>query len=280
MDKWIVGEAEDRLKLFKFLKSKYDRTSLKQIKKLLEQNACTVNGVVERFASVLIHQGDLITFKLTEITPHEESFFLKQNVLYEDEDLFVYNKPSGITSDSFKTKILLIHRLDKETTGVLMFAKNKQFLDAMISLFRKHLVKKVYLALVDGKPTKKEGQVDNYLGKKHAYEGQSIWGSVPKEKGLHAITEWKVEKSGNDFSLLKCIPKTGRTHQIRVHLSEMQMPILGDYHYCKQFKSTYEAKRCLLHALKVSFIHPRTGLKIEIEAPLPADFLLAVQEIK
>ncbi len=160
-----------------------------------------------------------------------------------------------------------------------MFAKTQRMLEAMIELFRARLVKKEYLAVVDGALKKSTGVIDNYLGKKHEFEGQAIWGSISKEKGLRAITEWKLLKLGKNLSLIKCYPKTGRTHQIRVHLSEMKHPILGDHQYCKHFQCKYQPKRCLLHALKVVFIHPTKKTKIEVEAPVPPDFLLALNEM-
>ncbi len=280
--KWVVQKEESGLKLLKFLKLKMDVHSLKQLKRFLEENACTVNQVTERFATRIVHKGDTVFFKNMEVvsktsTPSNE--ILKTHILYEDEALLIYNKPSGITSDSFDTDLFLVHRLDKETTGVLCFAKTLKVLEEMIKLFRKHEVYKTYLAIVEGSPKKQKGIIDNYLGKKHDLHGQSIWGSVPKDKGLHAVTEWEIEKLGKNFSLLRCYPKTGRTHQIRVHLSEMKHPILGDYHYWRNFECEYKPNRCLLHAFKLIFIHPTKKTKLEIKAPMPSDFTLALKEM-
>lgn len=279
MHKWIVTPEESEQKLLKFLKSKLDEYSLKQLKRCLEDNLCTVNGATERFATALVFKGDIVTFKDMEVSEKTSHYFDNSRILYEDADFFIYNKPDNITSDSFKTKFMLIHRLDIGTTGVLMFAKSELIFNEMVTLFRKRLVKKVYLAIVEGVPKQKSGTVDNYLGKKHEYAGQTIWGSVSKEKGVHAVTEWRVEKSGKLLSLIRCFPKTGRTHQIRVHLSEMKLPILGDYQYWRTFQSTFQPKRCLLHAFRISFMHPRLKSKMEIEAPIPEDFALALKEI-
>lgn len=280
MHKWTVQKEESEQKILNFLKSKMPDVSLKQLKRTLEANCCTVNSRTERFATALVFKGDLVTFNSSKEPPKTTGqIFEKGRILFEDADFFIYNKPPGILSDGFKTDFLLIHRLDVGTSGVLMFAKSEKILKDMIALFRKYLVKKVYRALVEGSPNQKFGVIDNYLGKKHIYEGQTIWGSVPKDKGLHAITEWAVEKLGKNISLIKCFPKTGRTHQLRVHLSEIKMPILGDYQYCRTFKGSFTAKRCMLHASKVTFIHPRTKIKLEIEAPLPEDFLLILKEV-
>lgn len=278
---WIVKKDESGEKLLKFLSQKVNGCSLKQLKRFLEAGSCTINGYAERFASKIVYEGDKIAFQPAEKVALESKLatFLKSRILYEDEDLFIYDKPPGIASDGFKTKLLLIHRLDRETSGVLMFAKHEHARLLMIELFRQKLVKKHYLAVVDGVPKKNRGLVDNFLGKKHSFHGQAIYGAVPKEKGLHAVTEWKLEKVVKEHSLLSCYPKTGRTHQIRVHLSEMGYPILGDYQYCRQFHSAFKPKRCLLHAFKVKFIHPIKNINIEVEAKMPQDFLFQYEDI-
>lgn len=172
-----------------------------------------------------------------------------------------------------------MHRLDRDTTGVLLFAKTAEALEAMVSLFRKHHVQKTYYALVAGVPKDKKGVVDNFLGKKHLYQGQTIWGAVSLDKGLRAVTEWEIEKSGKHAALLRCSPKTGRTHQLRVHLSEMGHPILGDFQYCRTFTSPYQPARCLLHAASLSFPHPITQTAMTLTSPIPEDFSEASKEL-
>ena len=112
-----------------------------------------------------------------------------------------------------------------------------------------------------------------------SYEGQSLWGSVPPHQGHHAITGWKLEKKGVEASLLRCYPKTGRTHQIRVHMSEMGHPILGDKQYGRSVRCRYNAMRCLLHAYELSFIHPTSGQKVQFQAPIPEDFQQAFNQL-
>lgn len=281
MRNWVVKKEESGEKLLKFLNLKFNSYSSKQLKRLIEAGACTLNGYVERFASKIIFEGDRISFEVTEKTALKDdlSLFLKTRILYEDEDLFIYDKPPGITSDGFKTDFLLIHRLDRETSGILMFAKHERLRLLMIDLFRKHLVKKHYLAVVDGIPKKKSGIIENFLGKKHNVQGQVTYGSISREKGLRAVTEWDLEKSTKGYSLINCYPKTGRTHQIRVHLSEMGNPILGDYQYCRQFIVSLKPKRCLLHAFKVNFMHPIKNINMEVEAKIPPDFLFTYEDI-
>ena len=107
--------------------------------------------------------------------------------------------------------------------------------------------------------------------------GQSLWGSVPKEKGLYALTVWKLIRVGAGASLLVCSPETGRTHQIRIHLSEMGYPILGDHHYCKRFTSSYQAPRLMLHAATLELKYKKT---IVIHAVWPSDFESSLKSLR
>lgn len=272
------------MKLIAFLQDKLGPNySAKRIKKAIEHNACLLNGSKERFASTLLGKGDRIQMDIsllqekTQVRP----LFEPSRVLYEDKDLLVYNKPAGIASDEMGISQVvhqyiphaeLVHRLDKDTTGALLFAKSKPILNAMIQSFQKQTINKVYLAIVDGIPKSTSGNIENYLGKLHDYEGQTIWGEVPKNKGVLAKTDWRLEGTAEGASLLMCYPKTGRTHQIRVHLFEMGHPILGDYQYAREFKSNYRPLRYLLHAWQLSFMHPATEALIEVTAPIPHDF--------
>lgn len=283
MQQWEVSVKESGMKLLAFLKEKLNQQcSARQLKRAIESNYCQINGKTERFATAVVGVGDQVSFHLEGImqAPGGELKFESERLLYEDSDLLIYDKPAGVSSESeellriiqsHSSKARLLHRLDRDTTGVLMFTKNLQMHEAMVSLFRQQKVLKTYLALVDGVPAKRSGVIDNYLGKKHAYQGQALWGQVAAKDGLHAVTEWQVEKEGKDATLLQCFPKTGRTHQIRVHLSEMKHPILGDHQYGRAFRSAYRPKRCLLHAWKIAFDHPLKTIKVVVEAPIPQD---------
>jgi len=140
-------------------------------------------------------------------------------------------------------------------------------------------VKKNYLAIVDGKVEQKSFEADYFLGLKKRYAGGSIYAACPAEKGKRAITHFTCLKQGKDASLLKCVPITGRTHQIRVQLKELGHPVLGDYQYCREFKCVYRPTRLLLHAQSLSFFHPLTGEEMHMTAPIPKDFLRAQKKI-
>ncbi len=290
--KWEVLPNESGIKLQAFLKLKLgDRFSSRQLKQMIEHNQCQINNRIERFASAFVGTGDIISFSYDEHPLEAKPTPLKfdpKRILYEDSDLLIYDKPSGISSDNpdflriIKRKLpflTLVHRLDKETTGILIFAKSEEAKLSMMELFKNRLINKTYLALVDKVPCPSTGIIENYLGELHRYEGQVIWGSVPKGKGLSAITEWKCEKHGNSAALMRCFPKTGRTHQIRVHMSEMGHPLLGDFHYGKQFHCKYRPSRCMLHALEIRFIHPRSSKEVIVISSLPADMAEAISKL-
>jgi len=280
-NEWTVNKEEAGLKLVPFLKMKLPLYSSRVLKRAVEGNLCTINGMTERFASTELGVGDKVFFEdsLLQRSESVSVSFSADRVLFEDDDLMVYNKPAGISSEAIKTPYILVHRLDKETTGALIFAKSQPIFNAMVELFRKFKVHKTYVAIVQGVPKQKKGIIDNYLGKKSSYQGQAIWGQVVKEKGLHAVTEWQVEKVAKGATLIRCVPRTGRTHQLRVHLSEMGLPILGDHHYCRHFTYEYRPARVLLHAFEVSFEHPVLKTPLKIKAPLADDFKSAYKAI-
>lgn len=248
----------------------FHSSSKKEIKRLIENNSCKLNGVIERIASQKVAYGDSV-----EWNPQikEKVHFDKKRILFEDDALLIYNKPSGITSDAEGILELLkphghfflVHRLDKETSGILILAKNEEEKKALTNAFRDRAIKKQYVALVEGIP-KQKGIIENYLGKVGGFQGQTLYGAVGKVKGKLAKTEWVLQKALKHAALISCFPETGRTHQIRVHLSEMGHPILGDYQYGKP----KQPHRLMLHAYKISFNHQ--GKILSITAPIPKDF--------
>jgi|GEM_PF-130695 len=242
----------------------------KMVRRLLEANLCRVNGRVERFGSARLERGDIVELSPAWKSVASPSVFPKFKTLYEDADLILVDKPVGwVCSEencrrTFGAHLKLVHRLDKDTTGVLALAKTPKALAGFTELFAKREVEKDYLAIVDGIPKEKEGIRESHLMKKRVFEGQTIWGSG--FKGLHAVTSWKMLSSGNNGSLLLCRPYTGRTHQIRVHLSEIGHPILVDRQYAARFRSALFAARPLLHAFRLFF-----GGAVVAESPLPLD---------
>lgn len=239
------------------------------VRKLLESNFCRVNGRVERFGSTLLKKGDIV-----ELSPSWKSLTMPQlppafPTIYEGEDLLLIDKPSGwVCSEencekTFGRHLKLIHRLDKDTTGVLGLAKSPKAKEDWMARFANREVEKEYLAIVDGIPKEEQGTRESFLMRKRSFEGQTIWGSG--SQGLHSVTHWKKLATGQNASLLLCRPITGRTHQLRVHLSELGHPILVDRQYAKTFRCTLFARRPLLHAFRF-----KCGSVVGC-APLPLD---------
>lgn len=287
---WKVAPEESGLKLLSFLREKLGcKISARQLKQALNSGGCRINGRVERFASSLVGRGDSVVLEMPlELKSKTLPLDLSDNIIFIDEDIICINKPPGISSEdkTFLDRIIcnfghaiLLHRLDRETSGVLLFARNKKCAESILELFKERKIDKTYLALVDGVPHTRSGEVENYLGKLHSYEGQSLWGTVSREKGAYAYTGWKIKSAGREVALLECKPATGRTHQIRVHLSGLGLPILGDYQYGRRFHCLYRPQRLMLHAWKVEFVHPKSLKAVSMTAPIPEDFRKAVEEL-
>lgn len=286
---WIIEAKDSGVKLIAFLTQHLEgQYSARHLKRVIERNGCRINGRTERFASTVLGQGDHVTLEVEQALPPKTNDPEPQRILFEDDSLFVYDKPAGVSCDDkgilfvlkkINPSLQLIHRLDRETTGVLLLAKQQKVFENLVKQFKALQVHKKYLAIVDGKVGSNKGVIENYLGKKKAFAGQTLWGSVNPSEGLKALTEWKCLERGKTASLLSCTPKTGRTHQIRVHLAEMGHPILGDFQYGRHFQSSYRPSRILLHAEEIAFLHPATGKPLVFSAPLPKDFNQAIQEL-
>ncbi len=232
---------------------------------------------------------------------------LPLEVLHEDRDLVVVNKAAGMVvhpgaghaSGTLVNALLhrvkdlagvggelrpgIVHRLDKDTTGCLVVAKNEQTLVALQKAFKTRAVEKTYLALVHGH-TKLEGRIETLYGR-HPVNRQKFTGKV--KEGKPAITAYRTRERFEDASLLEVDLLTGRTHQIRVHLAESGHPLLCDALYGSGRKAkgkVAEAQEALgrqaLHAWRLAFTHPRTGKALKLEAPLPEDFKAALARLR
>lgn len=238
--------------------------SVKAIKRAIDSGHCRVNEKIETFSTHKLKEGDEITIALPE-----KKEKIPVEILFEDDDLIAYAKPSGIDSTTFSPH-LLVHRLDKGTSGVILFAKNQKTQEALSDLFREREIHKKYLALCDGKIEKEEWIVDCYLEKKAAYQGGALFGKAKKGEGKRAITHFRLLQKTEGTSLVEARPISGRTHQIRVHLQSFGHPVLGDLQYGRK---TLHAPRLMLHALELSFCHPISGQEISLTAKVDKDFL-------
>jgi len=269
-----VSPREKDQRLLAFLREKCpDAPSVKALKRSIEGKLCRINGKIETFSTHTLKAGDTVEIEIDREAPVR----FKPLLLWEDDVLAAYDKPAGVVCEGKEFPGKLVHRLDKETSGVVLVAKNEKTLQQMIELFRAKKVQKEYVAVVDGLVRDKKKTITSKLAPRHHFQGQTLYGSSPS--GQEAITEWELVGVGNKSSLLLCKPITGRTHQLRVHLKEAGHPIVGDYQYTKVFQCPCEAKRHLLHAYKIRFPHPVTNQEVEVIAQLPADFIEALESI-
>lgn len=290
---WTVSGEHSGKRVKNFLAEQFDgQYSGKEIKKAIERNALLINETQERHASRRLVVNDRVKFDLSIFQikePQKTGKFENQRVLYEDKSLLVYNKPAGITSvvggllsilrKEYPT-LLNVHRLDKDTTGAIIFPKSDEVKELLIEDFREKSLEKRYLAVVDGVIEKDSGVIDRPIGKLYEKDGHTLWGiKSVRSGGMDAITEWRVIGRGDGVTLVECSLITGRTHQLRIHLSDMGYPIIGDIRYGKVFEGRYQPPHQLLHAWKLFFAHPVTGEAIHVKAPLPAVFQEAIKQL-
>jgi len=274
---WQIAKKAGPSSLIFFLKDALRSYSAKKIKGFIDSGFCFINNKRERFSNRVVKGGDQIKL----VVPEQKEEEPQEKIIYEDESIIVYNKPCGISCDTrFEKEIgaFLLHRLDKDTSGVLLFAKSLKALGILEEQFRKRMVEKEYIAICEGSFPKKEGRIENWIGPGVRFAGQTLRRVCQKgEVGQFAVTDYLLVNKGKKASLVRLFPKTGRTHQLRVHMSFLGHPIVGDRLYGKRlFK---EASRLFLHAKKISFLHPITGKRISFVAPLSPLFQKVIEDL-
>jgi RluA family pseudouridine synthase len=285
MKEWVVSKKQEGMRVMDFLLLHIETSSNKALKRKIEDGSLRINGVLERFASCKLREKDRIAF--TDQPKKTIALFDPQDILYEDDALLLYNKPSGISCDakgvlthlsSYNNRLKLVHRLDKDTSGVLVLAKTDPVLKALEALFKERLVEKEYHAIVKGVVPFQTKTISNRLGKVSEFSGQTLYGACGPS-GLEAVTRFSLLKKGKSSSLVACFPETGRTHQIRVHLAELGFPILGDKLYGKEVGRSWMPSRLLLHSHRIQFKHPFKREVVQVVAPLPAVFEEALKRL-
>ncbi len=293
---FVVSENDAKLRLDQFLAKRLPEYSRSRLQQLIRSGFVQLNERSARPRQI-VRGGDkidLIEPPLEKIDVRPEPIPLE--ILFEDDDLIVINKPAGLTvhpgagqRDHTLVNALLshcatlsgiggkerpgiVHRLDKETSGCLVVAKNDMAHRELSKQFAARTVEKIYLALVAGKLRKPAGVIEEKIGR-HPVHRQRM--RVTSVRGRTAKTEYRVIRSRDQASLIECRLHSGRTHQIRVHLHHLGHPVVGDKIYAPRFAKNFA--RQMLHAWKLGFRHPRTGEWKHFEAPLPADFATAIK---
>ncbi len=297
--KFSFQESFQSTRLDKFLAEMNIPASRSCLKELIKNGSVKINGKKVK-PSYKLKQKDLVELRL----PKEEEIEIKAEaiplkIVYEDENLLVVNKSAGmivhpatnVYSGTLVNALLhhtrflstingpirrgIVHRLDKDTSGLLVVAKDNLTHSDLAKQLAERKMKRGYLALVKGRLKKSEGKIEIAIGR-HARERKKI--SVHTRKGRKAVTFYKVRELFPDYTLLELRLGTGRTHQIRVHLSYLGYPIIGDKVYGgKKAKKEKLIGRPALHAYRLGFKHPATGHSLEFSVSLPDDFQEALR---
>ena len=291
--------VEEVSELLPFLLIKMGGMTRTSIKQLLGQRRVTVNNVIQTRHDTPLRRGDIITIESGR--GNVELRHPKLRIVYEDDALIVVEKKNGlltvpVKADSKETTVFsilkeyvrkqshrntvhVVHRLDRETSGLLVFAKSPELQEYMRTYWRQLVTKRTYVALVEGKLEKKEGKITSWLTENPR---TALVSSSPVDNGGQlAITNYKVLKESalqteeadlkTEYSLVELNLETGRTNQIRVHMASMGHPVVGDRKYGSGNESSPIDRLCL-HARVLEFIHPMTEKKVRFEAPMPKEF--------
>jgi len=301
---YTVTGTDSGLRLDVFLTRQRSDLSRARLQRLIDEGRVAICGATAMRASRKLRAGDEVALEEPQAVPLD---LLPQDIplsiLYEDHDLLVLDKPAGLVvhpaaghGEGTLVNALLfhcrdwsgiggvlrpgiVHRLDKDTSGLLVVAKTDVAHSGLASQFKKHQVRKTYFALVYGDPKEEQGQIDLPVGR-HPVERKKM--STKSRRGKTAVTSWKIAERFGVAALLSVDIETGRTHQIRVHLAAMGYPVVGDsvYGSSKRLSAIVDPavkvrlkgmNRQALHAVRLTFVHPGTGREMEFCAPLPVD---------
>ncbi|OQQ76162.1 RluA family pseudouridine synthase [Ligilactobacillus salivarius] len=260
-----------------------------QLKKMIDDGNIKVNGDVKK-ANYKVNLGDEITFDKPEVKKLSlEPENIPLDIVYEDDDVIVVNKPQGMvvhpSPGHFEHTLVnallyhsplstingtyrpgIVHRIDKDTSGLLMVAKSDMAHQSLAKQLKDKTNTREYVALVHGNIKEDSGTIDAPLGRSKVDRKKQ---AVVKD-GRNAVTHFEVLKRYGDYTLVKCVLETGRTHQIRVHMKYIGHPLVGDQLYGP--RKTLGNSGQFLHAEKLGFVHPRTNEYLEFTAPLPENF--------
>lgn len=289
----ITEELEGE-RIDKALSLLIDSLSRSFIQKLIKEEKVLVNGSPCK-GSYQLKTDDDVLFTLP---PSQEPDILAEDIpldiLYEDKDLLVVNKPKGMVvhpaaghySHTLVNAVMfhcgnelsgingvmrpgIVHRIDRDTTGSLIICKNDIAHNCIAEQLKEHSMNRIYHAICHGTFQETEGVVNKPIGR-HPTDRKKM--AINEKNGKHAVTHYKVLKTFKGYSYIECKLETGRTHQIRVHMASIGHPLLGDEVYTQGFKCPFHLTGQTLHAKTLEFVHPTTGERIFIDTPLPDYF--------
>lgn len=296
-----IGMEEDEARLDKWISSALPELSRSYIQKCIREEQVFVNDRPQK-ASYRLKVDDEILFQIPEAQePAIGAEDIPLSILYEDADVLVVDKPKGMVvhpapghySGTLVNAVLyhckgqlsgingvmrpgIVHRIDRDTTGSLVVCKNDLAHKAIAQQLKDHSVTRNYLAIVHGVVKAEEGTVDAPIGRDERDRRRM---AVNEKNGKPAVTHYKVLKRFGEYTYIECRLETGRTHQIRVHMTSIGHPLLGDEVYGRR-KAPYRLEGQTLHACELGFLHPQSGEYLEVRAPLPAYFEHLLQVLK
>ena len=300
-EEYFVTEETAGDRIDKFLAEQYENLSRSFLQKLLKSGEVMVDGRPVK-ASYKVAEGDLISFEVPEaVEPEIVPEDIPLDILYEDHDVILVNKPKGMVvhpaaghyTGTLVNALMfhcredlsgingvlrpgIVHRIDMDTTGVLIVCKNDFAHNSIAAQLKEHSITRKYRAIVYGVIKEDEGTVDAPIGR-HPVDRKKM--SINEKNGRHAVTHYRVLKRFSKYTYIECQLETGRTHQIRVHMASIHHPLVGDTVYGPE-KSPFHLQGQTLHAGVLGFIHPRTGEYMEFTAPLPQYFTELLQKLE
>jgi 23S rRNA pseudouridine1911/1915/1917 synthase len=306
-DKVLVMSAEPRsfrltvtqpgLRLDRFVAENCPGISRTQAQRLIDDGRVMVNGKRQR-AAYKLAAGDAVSVEIPPPTPSPlAAEDIPVRTIYEDEDILVVDKPAGLAvhpapghkggtlvnamvahlgkMGSENERPGIVHRLDKDTSGVMVIARNPAALTNLSDQFKGRTVTKTYVVLVKGRLKPQEGIIEAAIGRHPGDRKKMMVTGVGR--GREAVTRYRVCRYIGDYTLLEVMPRTGRTHQIRVHLAAIGFPVVGDTRYGIASKTL---SRQFLHAVSLKLKLPSSGKDVEFTSPLPADLERALKEVE
>lgn len=298
---YIVEKKDETLRIDKFLSLKEEKYSRVYFGNLIKNEKVLVNGKTIS-PSYKIRENDeiVVNFENKEIDENIKPYDFKLDILYEDDDILVINKPKGLVvhpgdghhDDTLVNALIflnkelstvnglervgIVHRIDKDTSGLLLICKNDYAHNFIAKQLEDHTMHREYIALVKGEINEEYGKIIAPIGRD---KSNRLKMAVDINAGRNAITHFKVLERFNKYTLIECKLETGRTHQIRVHMEYINHPVIGDPLYGKENCKIYNDGQ-LLHAYKLTFIHPTTKKEMTLVAPLPQYFLDVLDKLK
>ena len=288
-----IGLGEDDERLDKWISIALPDLSRTYIQKCIRDNAVLVNDKPQK-AGYRLRVDDEIVFHIPEAAePTIEAENIPLDILYEDDDILIVNKPKGMVvhpapghyNDTLVNAVMyhckdslsgingvmrpgIVHRIDRDTTGSLIICKNDHAHNTIAGQLKEHTITRRYRAIVHGIVEEDTGTINAAIGRDQKDRKKM---SVNERNGKPAVTHYTVLQRFREYTYIECRLETGRTHQIRVHMASIGHPLLGDEVYCHK-KAAYKLQGQTLHAMVIGFIHPTSGEYVEVTAPLPEYF--------